>query len=132
MADEAKDKRVSSWTELFERSIELGLGAAMLTAESAQKLVNDMVNRGQVPREESTSMVDRLLTMGREQRDMLRDTIEKTTERMMTRMNMARQDEVDALRKRVDDLERIVLNREREIPLNPVPPEGEDYLLDQE
>jgi len=145
MTDETRGRRISNWTEFLERSIELGLGAAMLTAEGAQRLVNDMVNRGEVAREESTSLVDRLVVLGREQQEMLRQTIEKTTERMMERMNVAKKDEVAALRQRVDDLERIVMGHaapvntavppttagSTEPPLS-APPEGEDYLIDQE
>ena len=132
MTEEQRGKRVSSWGELFERSIELGLGAAMLTAETAQKMVNDMVNRGQVAREESTGMVDRLLEMGREQREMLRETIDHSTERMVGRMNLARQDEVAELRRRVEELERVVLGKMP--PSTPVSPplEGEEFEIDQE
>ena len=133
MTEEQRDKRISSWGELFERSLELGLGAAMLTAETAQKLVNDMVNRGQVAREESTSMVDRLLAMGREQREMLRETVERSTERMVGRMSLAREAEVTELRRRIDELERVVLGKTTaEGPVAPPSPEGEDYLVDQE
>ena len=145
MTDDTRGRRIATWAEFFERSIELGLGAAMLTAEGAQRLVSDMVNRGEVAREESTGLVDRLVVIGREQQEALRETIEKTTERMMERMNVARQDEVAALRQRVDDLERIVMGRtapaatvvppttagSTESP-TPAPPEGEDYLIDQE
>ena len=135
MTDESRGRRIGSWTEFFERSIELGIGAAMLTAEGAHRLVNDMVNRGEVAREESTSLVDRLIIIGREQQEMMRENIEKTTERMMERMNVAKQDEVAALRQRVDDLERIVMGRAAPVgtePPPPAPPEGEDYLIDQE
>jgi len=136
MSEETRGRRVANWGELFERSIELGLGAALLTAESAQRVVNDMVNRGEVAREESTSLVDRLIVGGREQREQLRDTIEKTTERALERMNVARRDEVAALRQRIDDLERIVMGKAAgvtpESPPPPMPAEDEDYLIDQE
>jgi|GEM_PF-1330422 len=134
MSEESRGRRVANWGELFERSIELGLGAALLTAESAQRVVNDMVNRGEVAREESTSLVDRLIVIGREQREQLRDTIEKTTERALERMNVARRDEVAALRRRIDDLERIVMGKAPGVTPEPTPPpvEDEDYLIDQE
>jgi len=127
-------RRVANWGELFERAIELGLGAALLTAESTQKLVNEMVNRGEVAKEESASLVDRLIVLGREQREMLRETVEKTTERVLERMNVARHDEVAVLRQRVDDLERIVMGRAAGV--NPEPPPstltGEEFNIDQE
>ncbi|MHB0939542.1 MAG: phasin family protein [Armatimonadota bacterium] len=135
MTDETRGRRITNWTEFIERSIELGLGAAMLTAEGAQRLVNDMVNRGEVAREESTGLVDRLIVIGREQQEMLRETIEKTTERVMERMNVAKKDEVAALRQRVDDLERIVMSRTAPASTEPPPPstlQGEDFQIDQE
>lgn len=106
MTDERSGQRVSSWGDLLTRTLELGLGAAVLTAESAQRLVNDLVNRGQVDRDDSADLVERLVNMGREQRDALKRMVEETTERTMKQMNLARQSDVDALLRRVEELER--------------------------
>lgn len=133
MAEEHEEKRISSWSELFLRTIEVGLGAATLTAETAQKIVNDLIGKGQVPKEEGTSMMDRLMAMGREQRNMLSDMIEKATERALTRMDLARRSDVEALRQRVAALELHVMGKPiRDEPITPISDGDSDYLVDQE
>ncbi len=109
MSDEHEERRIASWGDLLARTVELGLGAATLTAETAQRMVNDLITRGQVAREEGPGMVDRLLAVGHEQREMMREMVEKATERAMDRMDLARKSDVDALRKRVAELEVAVL-----------------------
>ncbi len=105
MADEQAGKSTPSWSDLLDRMIDIGLGAASLTADTAQKLVNELVARGQVAREESSTLVERLLTLGREQREALREQVEKTTERMIDNMQLVRKSEVDALRARLETME---------------------------
>jgi len=132
MTEEHDRHRVASWNELLEKMIDVGLGAAMLTAETAQKVANDLVARGQVTAEESTGLVDRLLVMGKHQRDMLQETVEKATEKILTGMHLARQSEVDDLCRRVEALERALLSPPPSCGA-PATPRGErDEQLDQE
>ena len=129
----AEEKRISSWNDLFLRTVELGLGAATLTAETAQKVVNDLIGTGQVTREEGATLIDKLISMGHEQREQMTSLVEKATERAMARMDLARRSEVEALRKRVAELERQVMGAPVDTePLTPLDKGKEDFLLDQE
>ena len=130
MADEQSERRISSWSDLFVKTIELGLGAATLTAETAQKLVNDLVNRGQMTREEGGTMVDRLVSVGHNQREQLREVVEKATERVMDRMDLARKSDLDELRKRLEALELAVLGQTT--PMPPITPYRPEDLNENE
>lgn len=107
MTDEQRP--IASWGDLFMRTVELGLGAATLTVDTAQKLVNDLMGRGQVTKEEAPSLVDRLMALGREQREQLMEMIDRGSERAMLRMDLARRSDLEALRQRVAELEKSVL-----------------------
>lgn len=120
MPDERPEQKMT-WNELLERTVELGLGAAILTAESAQKVVNDLVNRGQVAREDSNDLVERLLKTGREQRESLLQMIEQTTERTLKQMDLARRSDLDAVRLRLDALERRMMGN-LDLHAEPTPP----------
>lgn len=129
----AEEKRISSWSDLLLRTVELGLGAAALTAETTQKMVNDLVNLGQVSKEEGASLIDKLVATGHEQREQLAIMIEKATEQTMTRMDLARRSDLEALRQRVAELERQVMGAPVDsAPIAPIDQGKEDYLLDQE
>lgn len=122
MDEKHDDHKIATWGELLTRTVELGLGAATLTAETAQKVVNDLVNRGKVASEESSTLVDKLLAMGKEQREMLMDAVQKGSERAMVRMDLARRSDLEALRQRVAALELAVLGHTTitEAPITPI------------
>ena len=121
MTEHETNRPISSWSELFSRSLELGLGAASLTVETAQKVVKDLVHRGQVTEEEGESLVDRLLALGREQRQQIEQMVNKGVEHTMERMDLARRSEVEVLRARVAELELTLLGRgPSDAPIPPV------------
>ncbi len=53
--------------ELIERTFLLGVGAAALSKERIQELVEEFVRRGQLSGEEGRDMVDRLMARSREE-----------------------------------------------------------------
>ncbi len=108
MSDQQPNHPITSWGDLLSRTLELGMGAASLTVDTAQKVVKDLVHRGQVTEAEGETLVDRLLTMGREQRAQLDALINKGVEGAMERMDLARRSELVALHARVAELETIL------------------------
>ncbi len=102
MSDEAK---IGSWRELFEKTIEIGLGAALLTKESATKLVDDLVQRGHVTKDESKKLVTDMLEKGKAQKDKMEDFIGEVVQRMMNKADVARQSHIEQLERRIAELE---------------------------
>lgn len=128
MAEAHDARRANTWGELFLQAVELGLGAATLTVETAQKVVNDLVRRGEVTKEEGPGLVERLMQMGREQREQLGRAVEHGVENAMIRMDLARRSDLEVLRQRVAHLEQAVLGQAaRE---EPIPPISEAELAD--
>jgi len=133
MVDEHNDRPIATWSDLFMRTVELGLGAATLTAETAHRVVNDLVNRGQVGHEESRGMVDRLLALGHEQREALRGMIEKNIACALDRLDLARRSDVEELRLRVAALEHQVFGQAKtSAPIPPMKVDDKDLYVDQE
>jgi polyhydroxyalkanoate synthesis regulator phasin len=56
-----------SLRELIERTFLLGIGAAALSKDRIQELVEEFVHRGQLSSEEGRDMVDKLLARSREE-----------------------------------------------------------------
>lgn len=131
MTDEARQMPITSWADWLERAAEVAMGAVMLTAESTQRLVNDLAARTHVTRDEAGILVDRLVAAGQKQRDHLQEMMEHTTERLIERMQLARRDEVDVLRRRIEQLERQAGQSEH-LPDTAKTTIDEDMLLDQE
>jgi polyhydroxyalkanoate synthesis regulator phasin len=106
------ETKVTSWRELLEKTIELGLGAALLTKESATKLVDELVRRGEVSREESKKLVSEMLHKGRGQKEKMEDFIAGIVERSLAKADIARRSQIEELERRLADLERRVTGSE--------------------
>lgn len=131
MTEERNQRPISSWGDLFMRTVELGLGAATLTLDTAQRVVSDLIGRGQVSREEAPGLVDRLMALGREQREQLSEMIDRGVERAMIRMDLARRSDLEALHQRVADLEKAVMGYTTTSE-TPIPPIHEAEITDNE
>ena len=107
------EPRIRTWRELIEQTIELGLGAALLTKETATKLVDDLVKRGDVTREEGRKLVDSMLEKGKGQKERMESFVSDVVERVLSRTDVARRSAVEELERRIAELERR-LQAERE------------------
>lgn len=121
----SEEHKAVSWRDLFEKTIDLGLGAALLTKEAATKLVDDLVKRGSVSKEEGHKMVSEMLEKGKEQKARIESLVRQTVDRMLAQADLARQSSVQELERRVIELER-ELKRARELtPEEGTPPMSE-------
>jgi polyhydroxyalkanoate synthesis regulator phasin len=103
MGKEAQD---TSWRELFEKMVELGLGAALLTTEATKKLVDDLVKRGAVTREDGKKLLADVLEKGKGQKEKMDQHIASMAEKLLGKADVARRSAMNALDQRVAELEK--------------------------
>lgn len=101
----SNEKKIGSWHELLEKTIDLGLGAVMLTKESAIKLADEMVKRGDVTKEEGKKLVADLMEKGKDQKEKLEDFIADIVQRAMEKADIAKQSHIENLEQRIAELE---------------------------
>jgi polyhydroxyalkanoate synthesis regulator phasin len=99
------ESKIASWRELFEKTIEVGLGAALLTKESATKLVDDLIQRGTVTKTEGKKLVNDMLEKGKRQKQKMEELITEVVQRVMDKADVARQSHIEELERRIADLE---------------------------
>ncbi len=99
------EPRIASWRELLEKTVELGLGAALLSKEAATKLIEDLVKRGAVTREEAGNLVSQMMEKGKTQKQRMEDFVAEVAERVLARADLARRSSVEDLARRVAELE---------------------------
>ena len=66
-APESKASTAQSFRDLIERTFLAGMGAAALTKDRVQELVEEFVRRGQLNSDEGREVVDRLVSRSREE-----------------------------------------------------------------
>lgn len=107
------ETKVGTWRELLEKTIELGLGAVLLTKESAVKLADELVKRGDVTKEEGKKLVSDLMEKGKGQKQKLEDFVAEIVQRAMEKADIAKQSHIEGLERRIAEMESR-LNESRE------------------
>jgi polyhydroxyalkanoate synthesis regulator phasin len=82
-----------------------GLGAINLTREKARDLVNDLVARGEVEKNEASALVENLMEKGRAERDELKKMLREEVNNLAQGLNMVDDTRITALEERIRALE---------------------------
>ena len=90
--------------DVVRRYVEAGREA--LTPSKAQDMARGLVKRGEAGREQVSAVARQLLEWSRRSSDRFRETVRREVRRQIARAGVATKDEVEALRRRVRDLER--------------------------
>jgi polyhydroxyalkanoate synthesis regulator phasin len=105
-----------SWRDLFEKAVDLGLGAALLTKEAVTKLVEEAVKRGSMSKDEGQKLISDLLEKGKQQKEKMEAFVHQTIERILVQADLARQSAVEKLEERVIELEEELKQRRQGTP----------------
>ncbi len=89
---------------LIERLFLAGLGVFTLTKEKAEKIVGDLVKKGEVAEKDQPEFVKKLLERGKASRAEIEKIVEKTVTNVLSRLNVPTKSDIDALIKKIDGL----------------------------
>ena len=99
--------------ETLKNILYTGIGIAFLTKDKIEELKADLVEKGRISQEEGRQFVDDLLRRSEKARDQLDLWINKRVEERIEQFNLATRDELDDLRRQVEELQ-VALNRDRD------------------
>jgi polyhydroxyalkanoate synthesis regulator phasin len=91
--------------DIWRKAKHFGLGVWDFTKEKVEALVGDMVKRGELSEQEGPEAVARIMEKAREEQEALTDKLKGMIVKMHADMGLARQADLEALEKRVADLE---------------------------
>jgi polyhydroxyalkanoate synthesis regulator phasin len=91
--------------ELIEKVVMTTIGVAAITQKKAEELVCEMKDKYKMSEDEGKQFVEKLQTMARENKDKVREMAEVEVQKVVERLGLASTDEVERLKKRVQDLE---------------------------
>lgn len=95
----------ASWRDLLARSIDLGIGAVMLTKEAAQKAIDELVAKGDVSRQEGKQLLERMIERGKEQKERLEKLVGETVDKALQKTDLARGSELRHARAQIAELQ---------------------------
>ncbi len=91
--------------DLIERTFLAGMGAAALTKDRIQDLVEDLVSKGQMNAEEGREVVDRIVTRSREEARSILKKADSSLHDAYRGLGLGSKEELEELALRVDQLE---------------------------
>ncbi|MGE9296747.1 MAG: phasin family protein [Puniceicoccales bacterium] len=95
--------------DFIKKGMLAGVGAAVVSKESAEKALSELVEKGKISTNEAREMADKIVGQGREEYEKSRDEFQKWFEEMLHRGNVASQKDFTALEARVTALEAKVI-----------------------
>jgi polyhydroxyalkanoate synthesis regulator phasin len=98
-------------TDLFQKFLLLGLGAASATKEKLEQVVSDMVGEGKISEGEGRKLLDEVVDRSKEEAESMRKTIKEETTKALAAMGLATKEdlkhvevEIEKLRDKINDL----------------------------
>jgi polyhydroxyalkanoate synthesis regulator phasin len=89
---------------LFERSVLAGIGLLSMTHEKAQKIVDELIRRGEVQKDEAKYWVESLVQRGEDERQSLRKLIHDEVKSTLDEFGLATKQDLQDLTNGIDAL----------------------------
>jgi len=96
--------------DLLKNIVYAGVGAAFLTRDKIEELKNELVEKGNLSREEGRQFVDDLVRRSEKAKDNLELWIGQRVEEKIRQLNLATREDVEELKRKVEELQ-VALNK---------------------
>ena len=97
--------------DIIEKGLFLGLGALALTREKAEVLVNELIEKGKLTREDSKNVIDELMSRAEDEKKALEERIDKALDSAVERLSLATTKDIDQLKKQLKKIEKLLVDK---------------------
>ncbi|MBN2030856.1 phasin family protein [bacterium] len=91
-------------SDIIEKSLYIGLGILTITKEKAEQVINELVDKGKIKREESSKAIKDLIAKAEEEKKILSHKIETGIENALTKLNIATKKDLETINKKLDKI----------------------------
>ncbi len=101
--------------DIFKKSVLFGLGVFDLTREKAEKIVDEMIKRGEMSQSDKAKAVKELLKGHDERMKKLKTKIDESVEKVTAKVKGKEKEELAKLHKKIDELTKVVEKLEKKL-----------------
>jgi len=101
--------------DIFKKSVLFGLGVFDLTKEKAEKIVDEMVKRGEMNQSEKAQAVKEILKGHDERMEKLKKKIDESVEKVTAKVRGKDKEEMAKLQKKIDELAKVIEKLEKKL-----------------
>ena len=91
--------------DLIKKGLALGLGFAVVSKEQIEKVVDELVKKGELSASESKDLMSELLQKGEEQQKEINTKLRDQVQKILDELNIPSNADIDRLEKRITQLE---------------------------
>lgn len=103
-----EEQEVSPMYEGMRKLILASIGAVAIAQEELENLINKLVERGELAEKEGKKILDEMKERRRRKSAKAETEINKRVEELMKNMNVPTKDDIDAISKKINDLDKKV------------------------
>jgi polyhydroxyalkanoate synthesis regulator phasin len=92
--------------DFIKKGLALGLGLAVTSKEQVEKMVNELVKKGELSLEESKDIMDRWIQQKEERKAELQRIVGEQLKQMVDKLDLATKDDINRLEQRIQNLEK--------------------------
>ena len=92
--------------DIIKKSIYLGLGAATITKERVEKLADELIEKGQLSKEEKAKTVKDIMDKIEKEEKEIQKKVKKTVNEALETVGVATQKDIEQLKRRLTKLEK--------------------------
>lgn len=100
--------------EMLKNLFYLGAGAAFMTKEKLEELMNDLVDKGKMTQDEGKDFVDDLMKKSEDFKKTLEKKVNEAVSEQLDKMNVAKGDDIADLRKQIQELRAMIKKQQKE------------------
>ena len=95
----------------LEKGFFLGLGAYTLTKEKAEKIIDELIEKGRISREDSPKLLNELVKRADEERKDFEKKIDSVLEKSVKRLGIPTQKDIDTINAKLDEILKHLTNQ---------------------
>ncbi|MEK3733106.1 MULTISPECIES: phasin family protein [Paenibacillus] len=99
-------------SDLFKKAISLGLGLTVVSKEKVEKIVDDLVKRGELAPAESKALVERLVERGEAEQSQIKSYIYEQVQKVLKELDVPTESDIASLEQRIAALEHKIVELE--------------------
>jgi len=92
--------------DLFKKGVLMGLGALTITKEKAEQIVDELVKKGELAKDERSKAIQDLLKKVDEQEKILIDKVSAEVNKTIEKLGVPTKKDLERLEKKIDELKK--------------------------
>ena len=91
--------------ETIKKTVLAGIGATVVTVETLEKSLNELVEKGKISKDEAKDLAGKIIDDSKKEYEDAKTTVEGWFEEMIEKAGLVKKSKLDAMNTRMDELE---------------------------